>query len=154
MAKPNPAALKLENFLPYRVSVLSNTISGIIADTYRDKFKLSVTEWRIMAVLGEYPGYSADEVSNMIHTEKSIISRSLKKLLQRRFVKRQVNADDRRRQDLTLTKLGQDVYRQIVPVSLDYEKALLTCFTKTEQKQFNQLVERLFDHALELGSRS
>ena len=119
MAKQNPAALQLEQFLPYRVSVLSNTISSIIADTYRDKFKLTVTEWRIMAVLGEYPGFSADEVSNMIHTEKSIISRALKKLLQRSFVERQVNADDRRRQDLTLTELGQDVYRQIVPVSLD-----------------------------------
>lgn len=150
MAKQNPAALQLEQFLPYRVSVLSNTISSIIADTYRDKFKLTVTEWRIMAVLGEYPGFSADEVSNMIHTEKSIISRALKKLLQRSFVERQVNADDRRRQDLTLTELGQDVYRQIVPVSLDYEKSLLTCFSKAEQRQFNQLVDRLFAHALQL----
>ena len=150
MTKSHPQTLKLEEFLPYRVSVLSNTISGIIAATYQDKFKLSVTEWRIMAVLGEYPSSSADEVSSTIHTEKSIISRSLKRLLERRFVQREVNTSDRRRQDLTLTGLGWDVYKQIVPVSYEYETALLACFSKTEQKHFNGLLDRLYAHARQM----
>ena len=68
--------LTLERYLPYRLSILSNKVSGIVAQTYKDKFALSVTEWRIMAVLGEYSGISADEVSLKTQIEKSLIKPS------------------------------------------------------------------------------
>ena len=116
---PHSRVLTLESYLPYRLSILSNRVSSIIARTYQDKFGLSVTEWRIMAVLGEYPGASADEVSFKTQIEKSIISRALKKLLSRHLVHREVDEQDRRRQNLSLTETGADVYRQIVPVSYD-----------------------------------
>ena len=147
MSTKNSSILKLERFLPYRISTLSNRISGIIAETYKDKFALSVTEWRIMAVLGEYPGASADEVSVKTQIEKSIISRSLQKLLKRNLVIREVDEADRRRQNLRLSKTGQEVYAQIVPVSYDYERALLECFSKQERRQFEALVDRLYAHA-------
>lgn len=147
MKKKRPAILTLERYLPYRLAILSNRISGMIAETYKDKFALSVTEWRIMAVLGEYPGASADEVSVKIQIEKSIVSRSLQKLLKRHLVKREVDRADRRRQNLTLTKTGKDVYRQIIPVSYDYEDQLLKCFNKQERELFDELIDRLYAHA-------
>ena len=119
----------------------------MIAETYKDKFALSVTEWRIMAVLGEYPGASADEVSVKIQIEKSIVSRSLQKLLKRHLVKREVDKADRRRQNLALTKTGKDVYRQIIPVSYDYEDQLLKCFDKQERAAFDGFIDRLYAHA-------
>ncbi len=145
--KKHPSILALERFLPYRLSILSNRISGIIAETYKDKFALSITEWRIMAVLGEYPGASADEVSIKIQIEKSIISRALQKLLKRHLVLREVDENDRRRQNLKLTKTGEDVYRQIVPVSYDYEDRLLECFSTKERETFDALIDRLYKHA-------
>ncbi|RBP53802.1 MarR family winged helix-turn-helix transcriptional regulator [Arenicella xantha] len=147
MTKQHPNILTLERYLPYRLATLSNRISGIIAQTYKDKFGLSVTEWRIMAVLGEYPGASADEVSAKIQIEKSIVSRSLQKLLSRHLVVREVDGADRRRQNLSLTKTGQDVYRQIVPVSYDYEEQLLTCFNPQERELLDTLFDRLYQHA-------
>ena len=100
-----------------------------------------------MAVLGEYPGASADEVSVKIQIEKSIVSRSLQKLLARHLVVREVDSADRRRQNLTLTKTGTDVYRQIVPVSYDYEDQLLTCFNAEERALFDALLDRLYAQA-------
>ncbi len=50
--------LELERFLPYRLSVLSNTVSQAIAATYERRFALTITEWRVMAVLGRYDGLS------------------------------------------------------------------------------------------------
>lgn len=147
MTGKRPAILTLERYLPYRLATLSNRISGIIAQTYKDKFALSVTEWRIMAVLGEYPGASADEVSIKIQIEKSIVSRSLQRLLKRHLVVREVDQADRRRQNLMLTKTGKDVYRQIVPVSYDYEDKLLKCFNKQERELLDGLIDRLYAHA-------
>ena len=55
--------LILENFLPYRLSILSNTVSSMIATTYNKRFGLSIPEWRVIAVLGRFPGLSAVEVA-------------------------------------------------------------------------------------------
>ena len=56
--------LDLEHFLPYRLSVLSNRISQDIAAPVRaTRFGLTITEWRVMAVLGRYPDLSAQPKS-------------------------------------------------------------------------------------------
>jgi DNA-binding MarR family transcriptional regulator len=138
--------LVLERFAPYRLSILSNRISDIIAATYKDRFALSVTEWRIMAVLGEYPGVSGEEVSVKTQIEKSILSRAIQKLLKRHLVERSIDAQDRRRQVLTLSNLGLDIYRQVVPLSLQYEEKILACFNQKEQSQFSAYLDRLQEH--------
>jgi DNA-binding MarR family transcriptional regulator len=142
--------LTLERYLPYRLSILSNSISSMIAETYSDKFALSITEWRIMAVLGEYPDVSADEVSLKTQIEKSILSRAINKLLNRHLVAREFNPSDKRRSMLNLTETGLSVYEEIVPVAYAMEQELLACFNKEEQQQFGGLVDRLYDHARKL----
>jgi DNA-binding MarR family transcriptional regulator len=139
--------LNLDTFLPYRLSVTSNKISGIIADTYKDKFAISITEWRIMAVLGSNPGSSADEVSAKTQIEKSILSRAISKLLQRKLIEREFDEEDRRRSILTLSSTGVSVYNEVVPISYDYEQRFLACFSDEEQQQFRHLLDRLYQHA-------
>jgi len=139
--------LNLETFLPYRLSITSNKISAIIADTYKDKFAISITEWRIMAILGSNPGSSADEVSAKTQIEKSILSRAISKLLQRNLIEREFDEEDRRRSILTLSNTGTSVYNEIVPISYDYEQRFLACFSDQEQDQFRQLLDRLYQHA-------
>lgn len=148
MTKPKKKQiLTLERYLPYRLSILSNKVSGIIAQTYKHKFALSITEWRIMAVLGEYPGISADEVSAKTQIEKSILSRAISKLLQRKLIEREFDSEDKRRSVLALTKTGLSVYDEMVPISYDYEQRLLECFDKKEREQFSQLIDRFYLHA-------
>lgn len=143
--------LTLERYLPYRLSILSNRISAMIATTYSDKFALSITEWRIMAVLGESPGVSADEVSSKTQLEKSILSRAIARLLRRNLIKRGFRRNDKRRSMLGLTRTGQSVYDEIVPVSCEYERRLLTCFSDAECEQFSMLTDRLYQHALTIA---
>ncbi len=147
MKKTGHKVLTLERFLPYRLSILSNKVSAIVAETYRDKFALSIVEWRIMAVLGEYPGVSADQVSTKTQIEKSILSRALNKLLQRNLIKRDFDSNDRRRSILALTRTGLSVYDEIVPVSFKYQRELLKCFSGREQQQLSELIDRLYQHA-------
>ncbi len=52
----NGARLELDEFVPYRLSVLSNRVSGAIARQYTERFGLTMAEWRVMAVLGGSPG--------------------------------------------------------------------------------------------------
>lgn len=147
MKNEKHVVLTLERFLPYRLSTLSNKVSRIIAQSYHDKFGLSVTDWRIMAVLGEYPGVSADEVSEKTQIEKSMLSRAVNKLLQRKLIKREFDSKDRRRSILTLTDTGLSVYDDIVPISYEYEQQLLQCLNTQEQALLSELIDRLYLHA-------
>ncbi len=108
-----------------------------------------------MAVLGEYPGSSADTVSVKTQIEKSILSRAISKLLQRKLIEREFASQDRRRSILTLTCCGFAVYDEIVPLSYDYEQTLLACFDSSEQEQLSSLLDRLYHHAqkVELDSQ-
>lgn len=141
------ALLTLERYLPYRLSILSNKVSTLVAKSYQDKFALSITEWRIMAVLGEYTGISADEISAKTQIEKSLISRAISKLLKRKLIERNLSVEDKRRSEISLSETGYAVYSEIVPVSLDYEQSLLAALTEQEQVLLSDLIDRLYEHA-------
>ena len=101
-----PENFELENFLPYRLSVLANTVSQGIAARYRDEHGISVTEWRILAVLGRYPGLTASEVVDRTAMDKVAIHRAVKSLEKKSLLERTVDPGDRRRQNLRLTPAG------------------------------------------------
>jgi DNA-binding MarR family transcriptional regulator len=135
--------LELERFLPYRLSVLSNRISQAIARIYQERFGLDVTEWRIMAVLGRFPGLSAGEVAERTAMDKVAISRAVARLLDRDLITRDVHEDDRRRSVLALSPAGQAVYDEIAPLALDYERRLLAGLADDERACLQRLLERL-----------
>jgi len=150
-SKTQKILLTLERYFPYRLSILSNKISSLIAESYKDRFALTITEWRIMAVLGEYPGASADEISSKTQIEKSLISRAISKLLSRNLIERSIAKDDKRRSQIQLSALGYDVYKEIVPLSLEYEQQLMECLSKKEQETLNELIDKLAHHADKLN---
>jgi DNA-binding MarR family transcriptional regulator len=135
--------LDLDHFLPYRLSVLSNRISQAIARIYDERFGLDVTEWRIMAVLGRFPDLSASEVAERTAMDKVAISRAVARLLERNLITREVHGADRRRSVLALSAAGMAVYEVVVPMALDYERALLANLSCDEQAQLDALLHKL-----------
>ena len=139
--------LQLESFLPYRLSLLSNAVSGAIAAVYGDKFAISMPEWRIMMILAEYPDVSADEVCRRTKIEKSVVSRAVARLLKRHFINREIDEDDRRRSILRLSETGLSVYDEVMPIARDYEAKLLSGLTAEEMKTFNAMIDKLLEKA-------
>ena len=150
MKTPVPAALQLEQFIPYRLSVLSNVVSSSIAGAYRRRHSLSIPEWRIMAVLVCYPGISAREVAVKTRMDDVAVSRGVNRLLRARRLKRSTATDDRRRSILTLSDQGMAVYREIVPFALQYETALLAALQPLERRILDDVLKKLTDRAQQL----
>ena len=142
--------LKLEQFLPYRLSVLSNRISREIANDYEKAFSLTLPEWRVMAVLGENPNLSASEVSNRTAMDKVAVSRAVKKLIEGERLIRKFAPSDKRRSIITLSKKGRDVYEKVVPVAKKYENTILSRLSLEENKQLDYLIEKLENIRLQL----
>jgi DNA-binding MarR family transcriptional regulator len=140
---PDHAVLELDRFLPYRLSVLSNRISQDIAALYGEKFGLTVTEWRILAVLGRYPGLSATEVAERTAMDKVAVSRAVTSLLGNGRLKRRLHGDDRRRSVLELSAKGYKIYDVVAPLALAYERRLLDGLRDDERAALDRLLTRM-----------
>lgn len=136
-------ALKLDGFLPYRLSVLSNAISSKIAGVYEREFELSVWQWRIIAVLGEREGLTSTEVAQRTLMDKPTVSRAAASLIERGILERHIDADDRRRAPMRLTEEGQAIYAAVIPRALEHERELLDALTTEEAETLHALLSRL-----------
>ena len=137
------AVLELDRFLPYRLSVLSNRISQDIARLYAARFALSVTEWRVLAVLGRYPDLSANEVAERTAMDKVAVSRAVAALIRDGRLKRRVHAGDRRRSVLELSAKGYKIYDEVAPLALAYEQRLLEGLRDDERAALNRLLTQM-----------
>jgi len=141
--------LDLEHFLPYRLSVLSNTVSRAIAAMYEQRFGLSITEWRVMAVLGRYDGLSAREVADRTAMDKVAVSRALSRLIEAGRVRRLVAEHDKRQSVLRLSDKGWKVYEQIAPLALEHERRLLAHLDGEEREWLGRILDKLWSAELE-----
>ncbi len=149
--KPSPAELLvLEDFLPYRLSILSNRVSRAIAKRYAKTFDLTIPEWRIIAVLGRRPGLTAKEVTEATEMDKVAVSRAVARLVAARRVAARADREDARRQLLALTPQGESVHARIAPIALASEQRLLAALDGRERAQLDVLLDRLLGAAKEL----
>jgi DNA-binding MarR family transcriptional regulator len=146
---PDPG-LQLEHFLPYRLSVLANTISGSLAGAYARRFELRIPEWRVLAVLGNYPGSSARQVAERTAMDKVAVSRAIASLIDRGRVERRTDPADRRRSVLSLTSRGQRLLARIAPLARQYEQRLVSQLCPEDQATLDRLLATLLARAREL----
>ncbi|MCH8221661.1 MAG: MarR family transcriptional regulator [Proteobacteria bacterium] len=132
----NSELLNLEEFLPYRLSVLSNTVSRGISAAYVDRFGLSIREWRIIAVLGRYPGLSAAEIVKLTAMDKVAVSRAVSRLTGKGRLTRSLSDADKRRSVLVLSKEGKRLSLLLVGKTSDDKFGILKPFTVVKQSVY------------------
>jgi DNA-binding MarR family transcriptional regulator len=150
----NPTEFRLEDYLPYRLSLLSNTVSQGIAHRYQRDQDISVTEWRVIVVLGRFPGSTASEVVERTAMDKVSVSRAVRNLMDKGFLQRRTDTSDRRRLRLYVTRgQGKQVLESIVPLAAAYEIELLKSLDDQELATLDSLLGKLQKSAVELRTR-
>ncbi len=137
-----PIMLRLDDFLPYRLSVASNSVSDRIAAVYRARFGLKVPEWRLIAVIAERGQATQAALVAATQMDKMTVSRAATALVARGLVAR-MRAGDRRTLELSLTEAGMALHAEIAPLALSIEAGLLAGFSNAERQQLMALLRRL-----------
>jgi DNA-binding MarR family transcriptional regulator len=135
--------LKLDTYLPYRLSVASNAVSGLIARAYQDRFGLSVPQWRVICVLAEDVDLTQGQIVARTMMDKVMVSRAAQGLLKRHLVERSDHEADGRSHVLALTKEGASLHAEIAPLALAYEAALIAGLAPDEVALLKRLLSRL-----------
>jgi DNA-binding MarR family transcriptional regulator len=137
------AGLRLDAYLPYRLSVASNAVSGLIARAYQDRFGLSVPQWRLICVLAEDGALTQGQIVARTVMDKVTVSRSAQGLLRRRLIVRSDHHADARSHVLQLSPQGQRLYAEIAPLAMAYEQALVSGLSPGEVDDLKRLLTRL-----------
>jgi DNA-binding MarR family transcriptional regulator len=148
---PHTGTIDLDRFLPYRLSVLTNLVSGAIAEAYQQRFELSIPEWRVLAVLARHPGLSAAEVAERTRMDAVAVSRAVARLLAAGRLRRATSRDDRRRSVLTVSAAGAAVYREVAPLALAFERELVASLGPEERLALDRVLAALTARAQALA---
>ncbi|TLF76802.1 MarR family winged helix-turn-helix transcriptional regulator [Nocardia cyriacigeorgica] len=90
---------------------LTAAIEGHLSDT-----GLGIDDWLVIATLATAPELTMTELRARTHISAPTLSRVTDRLVSRALVFREVDAADRRRVRLHLSKRGTELYRKLNPV--------------------------------------
>lgn len=137
------ADLKLDAFLPYRLSIVSNHVSAAIATAYDRLFGLKIPEWRLIAVIAERRAITQQALGVATRMDKVTVSRAAQALADRGLVARAPNAGDRRSHLLALTATGQQLYEQVAPKAIELEASIFGVLGAGERAILSTMLDRI-----------
>jgi DNA-binding MarR family transcriptional regulator len=141
--------LKLDEFLPHRLNVLSSLVSQALTHVYARR-GIGIPEWRVLVTLGEYGVMTGKTVGAHTHMHKTKVSRAVAQLEQRKLLSRRANRDDLRESFLSLTPAGQTVYEELAPRALEFMDRLAEVVPETDRAAFDRAMKQLTKRSAEL----
>jgi DNA-binding MarR family transcriptional regulator len=153
-APPLAGIFRLDDWLPYEFSVVVNRVSATLAKAYTQRFRLSVTGWRIVGVLASFQPLSAKQLAERTAMNQVSVTRAISVLLRLGMVRRTIDRVDRRRVVLRLSEKGLAAYREVIPVAMAIEAELLRPLSAADRASLKRLVRMLCDSAGEVLSES
>ncbi len=133
-------ALDLDHYVPAYLAYLGGKISSSASATYRPRFGVGITDWRIMALLATEPWITAGRICDVIGLDKAAVSRSVREMKKAGIVE---TGHDQYRQAIALTRKGLSLHDRIVPLSLARERHLLKGFSASERQRLIDFLARM-----------
>ena len=112
--------------------------------------ELSDTECMICSYIYSHENCSQDDVSVALKTDKTTVGKALASLENKVCVTRTQDEIDKRVKRLSLTAAGREKVSELIDIHDGWLRAIMTCLSSEEQKQFENYCERLLAAAEKL----
>jgi DNA-binding MarR family transcriptional regulator len=145
-------ALKLEEFLPYRLNVCASLVSQALSRISAERHKIGVPEWRVLITLGEDGMMTAKAIGRHSHMHKTKVSRAVAMLERRKLIARRANRADLREAFLSLTPAGRAIYDDLAPVALDFAHRLMDTLDATDRAALDRALTILTERSAKIAA--
>jgi DNA-binding MarR family transcriptional regulator len=133
----------MDAFIPAALTNLAQKIAATASATYRPRFGVGITDWRIVALLAAEPWIAPVRICEATGLDKAAVSRSLRDLSEAGLVEVRGGEPNRRRLPVALTAKGLAVHDRIVGVALSRQERLLKGFSPEERAQLRDFIARM-----------
>ncbi len=141
-----PGDFRLEDFLPYQLSVTANRVSRLFARRYSGAYGLTIPEWRVLATIARFGTVSPTAVSEWTAMDKVKVSRAAAGLVARGLIRQSPDPKDGRGRLLRMTRKGATVHRGVVPLARALEVMLAEGLERTQWVALSEALARLNAH--------
>lgn len=142
----------LEEFLPFRLAVTAATVNRLMGRRLADTAKLSISEWRVLAVVDRAGVLSPSAIGALAAMDKVKVSRAAASLVARGLIKQTQDPHDGRGRLLRLTRKAVGVHRNLVALARKSEAQLEAGLSRAEWTALRSALARLDAHAQSLGA--
>ena len=122
----------LNRHLTYRLARLQSQLSAQATDILKQHTKISLSEWRVLALLTDPTITFQKDVLKAMGLDKAQISRTLKRLSEKKLIILTSDKQDQRNRLVTITDEGKALVQKMVPIMLKRQAHLQSDFNETE----------------------
>lgn len=139
----NSDSFDLRQFLPYLLNQAADVVSLEFQRTYRQRYGMLRTEWRVLVHLGKYGDMTARQICDMARLHKTKVSRAVAALEEKRFLTRKEMPGDRRHALLTLTRQGRAVFEDLCREAQIFDARIRAEMTEQESEILQRCLQRI-----------
>ena len=135
--------LDLENFVPYRISILATLIRRAISEIYRDDPGLTEPGWKVLTTIAHKGPLPSGDIGLHMTLDRMAISRALAELIKLKLVARMPFERDQRMTEVKLSSHGERVFGALARQAAAIEEAILKPLSSAEVLDFLQLINKI-----------
>ena len=143
-AQDNPAqGFRLEDFLPYRLVVVTDRVSRVFAGRFAEGLNLTLPEWRVLAAVAEHAVASPTAVAAYTAMDKVKVSRAAQSLIGKGLLRQGHDPRDGRGRLLRLTRKGSTTHSAAVPMARNVAESLFDGLTRADIAALNRALGKI-----------
>ncbi len=137
---------RLEDFLPYRLSVAAEAVAQLISRHHLAESGLSMSEWRLLAAVGRHGVLSPTAAGARTAMDKVKVSRAAASLMARGLLRQSQDPADGRGRLLRLTRKGTTIFTGVAPTARAIEADLAPGLSKAEWNAMQKALGKLSEY--------
>lgn len=115
---------------------------------------LTIDQWLILKTLHDNPKLTQREIAQRVFKDHASITRMIELLVNKGFLERSFNPDDRRRYALDLTPMGKMAQQESVPIIMQNRATALKGLSAEEVETLRNLLQRITDNCQNIHQKS
>lgn len=125
--------LLLEHFPSFLLVLVSTHLHRTVTSAFLRPYGVKLPEWRILATLATRASVPMAQLCVQSNMDKALISRTVKSLEAARLASRHSDPTHRRRQIVSISPAGRELFERIFPAAQRSQAELLARLTLTER---------------------
>jgi DNA-binding MarR family transcriptional regulator len=137
--------LQLQSFLTFRLARVHARLNTQAGNLLRQTSDISLSQWRVLAMIGAGGADTvfAADIRRLMGFDKGLFSRTLQGLIKDGLVSSATDIQDHRRQRLSLTEDGREVYDRTLPVMRGRQNKLRAALEPEELTALMSALDKL-----------
>jgi DNA-binding MarR family transcriptional regulator len=104
---------------------------------------MTIDQGLVLLFLNEHPDLTQNELANLVFKDNASMTRMINTMVQKKYLKRSMNKEDRRRYKIEITNMGKEVLETLPPIIHYNRNSSLKGITKNELNQLEIILGKI-----------